>query len=117
MYLEHPHLRCDGIYVSRNTYFRLGIVHWDVKNPVHLVVYYRSATEHPAPSRNNVVVATHATVTTPALAACHIHTIQLPCIKRRFKYNMWQHMAAPGTGRTTRRRHAGTLGSSRTAQC
>lgn len=63
MYLEHPHLRCDGIYVSRNTYFRLGIVHWDVKNPVHLVVYYRSATEHPAAPRNTVFVATHATVT------------------------------------------------------
>eukprot|EP00892_Ulva_mutabilis_P002722 jgi/Ulvmu1/12450/UM009_0102.1 len=41
LYLEHPHVRCDGIYVSRNTYFRLGVVHWDVKNPVHLVVYYR----------------------------------------------------------------------------
>ena len=36
-------MRCDGIYVSRNTYFRLGAVQWDVKNPVHLVVYYRWA--------------------------------------------------------------------------
>ena len=41
MFSERPHVRVDGIYVSRNTYFRLGIVHWDVKNPVHLVVYYR----------------------------------------------------------------------------
>ena len=41
MLSERPHVRTDGIYVSRNTYFRLGAVHWDVKNPVHLVVYYR----------------------------------------------------------------------------
>ena len=41
MYVERPFVRTDGIYVSRNTYFRLGAVHWDVKNPVHLVVYYR----------------------------------------------------------------------------
>lgn len=41
MYVERPFVRTDGAYVSRNTYFRLGAVHWDVKNPVHLVVYYR----------------------------------------------------------------------------
>jgi hypothetical protein len=41
MYTERPFLRTDGLYVSRNTYFRLGVVHWEVKNPVHLVVYYR----------------------------------------------------------------------------
>lgn len=41
MFLERPCVRSDGVYVSRNTYFRLGTVHWDVKNPVHLVVYYR----------------------------------------------------------------------------
>ena len=41
MFLEKPHLRFDGIYVSRNTYIRTGIVEWRVKNPVHLVCYYR----------------------------------------------------------------------------
>jgi F-box only protein C-terminal region/F-box-like len=41
MFAERPHVRTDGVYVSRNTYFRVGVVHWDVKNPVHLVVYYR----------------------------------------------------------------------------
>ena len=41
MFVERPCVRCDGVYASRNTYFRLGTVHWDVKNPVHLVVYYR----------------------------------------------------------------------------
>lgn len=41
MYIERPHIRFDGIYVSRNTYIRVGAVHWDIKNPVHLVVYYR----------------------------------------------------------------------------
>jgi F-box protein 9 len=47
MYLERPFIRCDGVYVSRNTYFRLGQVHWDVKNPVHLVVYYRWVPHNP----------------------------------------------------------------------
>lgn len=41
MYLERPHVRFDGVYVSRNTYFRLGAVTMEVKNPVHLCVYYR----------------------------------------------------------------------------
>ena len=34
-------MRFDGVYVSRNTYMRTGIVEWRVKNPVHLVCYYR----------------------------------------------------------------------------
>lgn len=41
MFLDRCHLRFDGIYVSRNTYIRTGIVEWRVKNPVHLVCYYR----------------------------------------------------------------------------
>lgn len=41
MLLERPHLRFDGIYVSRNTYLRQGIVEWKVKNAVHLVLYFR----------------------------------------------------------------------------
>ena len=41
MFLDRPHLRFDGIYVSRNTYIRTGITEWRVKNPVHLVCYYR----------------------------------------------------------------------------
>ena len=41
MYLERPHLRFDGLYVSRNTYIRTGVTEWRVKNPVHLVCYYR----------------------------------------------------------------------------
>lgn len=41
MYLERPHLRFDGLYVSRNTYIRTGATEWRVKNPVHLVCYYR----------------------------------------------------------------------------
>lgn len=41
MFLEKPHLRFDGIYVSRNTYIRTGIVEWRIKNPVHLVCYFR----------------------------------------------------------------------------
>lgn len=41
MWVERPRLRTDGLYVSRNTYIRTGIVHWEVKNPVHLVRYFR----------------------------------------------------------------------------
>ena len=41
MFLDLPHLRYDGVYVSRNTYIRTGITEWRVKNPVHLVCYYR----------------------------------------------------------------------------
>ena len=54
MYLDRPHVRHDGVYVSRNTYLKTGIVEWTVKNPVALVCYYRyyrSATvEHPRSS-------------------------------------------------------------------
>eukprot|EP00884_Botryococcus_braunii_P021409 jgi/Botrbrau1/7952/Bobra.9_2s0110.1 len=41
MFLERPHVRFDGIYVSRNTHLRTGQVEWSVKNPVHLVAWYR----------------------------------------------------------------------------
>ena len=41
MFLERPHLRFDGVYVSRNTYIRTGLVEWRVRNPVHLVCYFR----------------------------------------------------------------------------
>ncbi|KAK9836213.1 hypothetical protein WJX84_005129 [Apatococcus fuscideae] len=41
MFLDRPHLRFDGLYVSRNTYLRTGIVEWRVKNPVHMVCYFR----------------------------------------------------------------------------
>ena len=41
MYVERPHVRTEGVYVSRNTYWRVGVAHWDVKNSAHLVVFYR----------------------------------------------------------------------------
>ena len=41
MFLERPHLRFDGVYASRNTYIRTGIQEWRIKNPVHVVCYYR----------------------------------------------------------------------------
>ena len=41
LYLSRPHMRFDGVYVSRNTYLRTGLVEWRVKNPVHLVCYFR----------------------------------------------------------------------------
>ncbi|KAK9808463.1 hypothetical protein WJX73_008501 [Symbiochloris irregularis] len=48
MFLDLPHLRFDGVYVSRNTYIRTGITEWRVKNPVHLVCYYRYLRFFPA---------------------------------------------------------------------
>jgi F-box protein 9 len=41
MFLERSHLRFDGIYVARNTYVRTGATEWKVRNPVHLVAYFR----------------------------------------------------------------------------
>ncbi len=41
MFLQRCHLRFDGVYVSRNTYIRTGIVEWKIRNPCHLVAYYR----------------------------------------------------------------------------
>ncbi len=41
MFLERPHLRFDGVYVARNSYIRQGATEWKVRNPVHLVAYYR----------------------------------------------------------------------------
>ena len=41
MWIHKPRLRYDGVYVSRNTYIKTGIAEWRVKNPVHMVCYYR----------------------------------------------------------------------------
>ena len=41
MFLQRPHMRFDGLYVSRNTYLRKGLTEWRYKNPVHLVTYFR----------------------------------------------------------------------------
>ncbi|PIA47423.1 hypothetical protein AQUCO_01400234v1 [Aquilegia coerulea] len=41
MWLLRPRIRTDGLYVSRNTYIRVGVAEWKVTNPVHLVCYYR----------------------------------------------------------------------------
>jgi len=40
-FLATPAPRCDGFYVSRETYIRAGITEWTVRNPVHVVVYFR----------------------------------------------------------------------------
>ena len=49
LYLQRPHLRFDGVYVSRNTYLRTGLVEWRVKNPVHLVCYFRYYRQDSSP--------------------------------------------------------------------
>ncbi|CAL0319415.1 unnamed protein product [Lupinus luteus] len=41
MWLSRPRLRTDGLYVSRNTYIRVGVAEWKITNPVHLVCYFR----------------------------------------------------------------------------
>jgi F-box protein 9 len=40
-FLVRPHLRFDGIYVSRNTYCRVGVIEMRERKPVHMVSYYR----------------------------------------------------------------------------
>lgn len=50
LYLQRPHLRFDGVYVSRNTYLRTGLVEWRVKNPVHLVCYFRYYRQERSPT-------------------------------------------------------------------
>eukprot|EP00192_Tetraselmis_astigmatica_P013302 CAMPEP_0117654922 /NCGR_PEP_ID=MMETSP0804-20121206/4005_1 /TAXON_ID=1074897 /ORGANISM="Tetraselmis astigmatica, Strain CCMP880" /LENGTH=335 /DNA_ID=CAMNT_0005461241 /DNA_START=138 /DNA_END=1145 /DNA_ORIENTATION=+ len=41
MFYNRPHVRLDGVYISRNTYIRVGEQGFRVKNPVHLVLYFR----------------------------------------------------------------------------
>ncbi|KAI9113386.1 hypothetical protein K1719_015911 [Acacia pycnantha] len=41
MWLLRPRLRIDGLYVSRNTYIRVGVAEWKTTNPVHVVCYFR----------------------------------------------------------------------------
>jgi len=48
MYTYRPHLRTDGLYVSRNTYLRRGEVYLKARAPVHLVVYFRYYAFSPA---------------------------------------------------------------------
>ncbi|XP_054797635.1 F-box protein 7 isoform X2 [Prosopis cineraria] len=36
MWLLRPRLRTDGLYVSRNSYIRVGVAEWKTTNPVHL---------------------------------------------------------------------------------
>eukprot|EP00262_Sarcandra_glabra_P006980 TRINITY_DN19549_c0_g1_i1.p1 TRINITY_DN19549_c0_g1~~TRINITY_DN19549_c0_g1_i1.p1 ORF type:complete len:328 (+),score=34.80 TRINITY_DN19549_c0_g1_i1:168-1151(+) len=47
MWLLRPRLRTDGLYVSRNTYIRVGVAEWKVTNPVHVVCYYRYIRFYP----------------------------------------------------------------------
>lgn len=41
MFLQAPHLRFEGLYVSRNTYIRQGAVEWKREKTCHLVTYFR----------------------------------------------------------------------------
>lgn len=41
MFLESPHLRFEGLYVSRNTYIRQGVAEWRREKTCHLVTYFR----------------------------------------------------------------------------
>ena len=41
MFLEVPHLRFDGVYVSRNSYIRTGVPELSRHRIVSLAVYYR----------------------------------------------------------------------------
>jgi F-box protein 9 len=41
MFLDSPHLRFQGLYVSRNTYIRQGVAEWKREKTCHLVTYFR----------------------------------------------------------------------------
>lgn len=41
IFLEHPHLRFDGIYAARNTYLKAGVVEWKNIKTTHIVLYFR----------------------------------------------------------------------------
>lgn len=41
MLLDRTHVRFDGVYVSRNSYIRTGVVEWETRNAVHLVLFFR----------------------------------------------------------------------------
>lgn len=41
MFVHHPHLRFDGVYVGRNTYVRTGVAEFSNSKAVHLVSYFR----------------------------------------------------------------------------
>lgn len=45
--MDRPHLRFDGVYVSRNTYIKRGVVEWRVRVGCHIVAYYRYMTFQP----------------------------------------------------------------------
>ena len=47
MWRLRPRLRTDGVYVSRNTYLRRGVVELRSRVPVHLVVYFRYYAFYP----------------------------------------------------------------------
>lgn len=41
MLLDRTHVRFDGVYVSRNSYIRTGVVEWETRNAVHMVLFFR----------------------------------------------------------------------------
>lgn len=41
VFLLHPHVRFDGLYVARNTYVKAGVTEWNNQKSVHLVTYFR----------------------------------------------------------------------------
>ncbi|KAJ6798159.1 F-box protein 7 isoform X1 [Iris pallida] len=47
MWTQRPRIRTDGLYVSRNTYIRVGVSEWTVTNPVHVVCYFRYIRFYP----------------------------------------------------------------------
>lgn len=47
MFLERPHLRFDGVYISRHQYIRMGITEGKYKQPVFLVTYFRFLRFYP----------------------------------------------------------------------
>lgn len=66
-FLATPSPRCDGVYVSRETYIRTGLTEWTVRNPVHVVVYFRYYRFFP-PEEEKAVVEEGTTTTAEGTA-------------------------------------------------
>lgn len=80
MYRLRPRLRTDGLYVSRNTYLRRGVVELAARAPVHLVSYFRllaftkeggvlSRTSSAKPAAHRAMARPRAALRLPGVAA------------------------------------------------
>lgn len=108
MFLQTPHLRFEGLYVSRNTYIRQGVAEWRREKTCHLVTYFRYFRFFPdgtllyrtSPNTVKQVAKSlqrnpcqHGT-RTAAKYEQHVHTgryvIKVSCLGLRRVFRLWE---------------------------